>query len=214
MNNLFTGITGFMTEPVLRVLIPVAEGNEDIEFCALQDVLRRGGLQVTIASLVPCSEVVLMKGLRVIPDVVISDVASEHWDAIAMAGGIPGAMNLADSRVLRSMLVNQYKAGRVIGAICLSPALVLQPAGVLENSSRVTCNPLPIKTVDQSWPADEFTKLLGDKFDPSARVCVDEPNRIITSQTPGTAIEYALALVSMLRSPEVAQGISDYFLVR
>ncbi len=198
----------------LRVLLPVAAGNEDIEFCALLDVLRRGGLQVTIASLEPCSEVVLMKGLRIIPDVVISDVATEPWDAIVMAGGIPGAMNLAESEVLRSMLVAHHEARGVIGAICLSPALVLEPAGVLANSSRATCNPLPIKTVDQSWPEDEFTRLLGDKFDPTARVCIDEANRIITSQTPGTAIEYALALVTMLRGPEVAQGISDYFLIR
>ena len=201
------------TDP-LQVLLPVADGNEDIEFSALLDVLRRGGLEVTIASVEPCSEVVLMKGLRIVPDVLIDDVASERWDAIAMAGGIPGAMNLARSEVLRSMLVEHHEAGRVIGAICLSPALVLEPAGVLANATRATCNPLPIRTDDQSWPADEFTRLLGDKFDPSARVCVDEANRIITSQTPGTAIEYALALVAMLRGREVAQGISDYFLVR
>lgn len=201
------------TDP-LQVLLPVADGNEDIEFSALLDVLRRGGLEVTIACVEPCSEVVLMKGLRIVPDVLIDDVASERWDAIAMAGGIPGAMNLARSEVLRSMLVEHHEAGRVIGAICLSPALVLEPAGVLANATRVTCNPLPIRTDDQSWAADEFTRLLGDKFDPSARVCVDEANRIITSQTPGTAIEYALALVAMLRGREVAQGISDYFLVR
>ena len=100
------------------------------------------------------------------------------------------------------MLVEHHEAGRVIGAICLSPALVLEPAGVLANATRVTCNPLPIRTDDQSWPADEFTRLLGDKFDPSARVCVDEANRIII-QTPGTAIEYALALVAMLRGREL-----------
>ncbi len=207
-------VTMVSTTDSPQVLLPVATGNEDIEFCALQDVLRRGGLEVTIASLETCSEVVLMKGLRIIPDVVIDDVSSRSWDAIVMAGGIPGAMNLAACEVLRSMLIAQHEAGRVIGAICLSPALVLEPAGVLANSSRATCNPLPIKTVDQSWAEDHFTRMLGDKFDPMARVCVDEPNRIVTSQTPGTAIEYALALVAMLRGPEVAKGISDYFLVR
>ena len=197
-----------------QVLIPVASGNEDIEFCALYDVLRRGELEVTVASVEGLSEVVLMKGLRIIPDTGINEVAGSSWDAIAMAGGIPGAMNLAQSQPLRKLLQAQHAKRGVIGAICLSPALVLEPAGVLANSKRATCNPLPIKTPDQSWPADEFTKLLGDKFDRDARVCVDEENRIVTSQTPGTAIEYALALVTMLRGPEVAQGISEYFLVR
>ena len=197
-----------------RVLIPVASGNEDIEFCALRDVLCRAELDVVVASVEGLSEVPLMKGLRIIPDLGLDDAVGQSWDAIAMAGGIPGAMNLAQSQPLRKLLQAQHAKRGVIGAICLSPALVLEPAGVLANSKRATCNPLPIKTPDQSWPADEFTKLLGDKFDRDARVCVDEDNRIVTSQTPGTAIEYALALVSMLKGPEVAQGISEYFLVR
>ncbi|MEE2908750.1 MAG: DJ-1 family glyoxalase III [Planctomycetota bacterium] len=204
-----------MTESsLMRVLLPVATGNEDIEFCALRDVLCRAELDVTVASVEGLREVVLMKGLRIIPDAGIEDAVNQSWDAIAMAGGIPGAMNLAKSETLRTLLQSQHAKKGVIGAICLSPALVLESAGVLANSKRATCNPLPIKTPDQSWPADEFTKLLGDKFDRDARVCVDEENRIVTSQTPGTAIEYALALVTMLRGPEVAQRISEYFLVR
>ncbi len=201
------------TEPI-RVLIPVSTGNEDIEFCALRDVLCRAELDVVVASVEDLAEVVLMKGLRIIPDMGLEEAAGQSWDAIAMAGGIPGAMNLARSEMLRTLLQAHHARQGVIGAICLSPALVLEPAGVLANSTRATCNPLAIRTPDQSWPADEFTKLLGDKFDPDARVCVDDDNRIVTSQTPGTAIEYALAVVTMLRGPEVAQGISEYFLVR
>ncbi len=201
------------TDP-LRVLIPVSTGNEDIEFCALRDVLCRAELDVMVASVEGLSEVTLMKGLRIIPDMGLDEAADQSWDAIAMAGGIPGAMNLARSDVLRIMLQAHHARQGVIGAICLSPALVLEPAGVLSNSRHATCNPLAIRTPDQSWPVDEFTKLLGDKFDPDSRVCVDEDNRIVTSQTPGTAIEYALALVTMLRGPEIAQDISEYFLVR
>ena len=78
----------------------------------------------------------------------------------------------------------------------------------------MTGNPLAIKTRDQAWPADVFTQLLGDAFDSSLRVCVDRDNNIVTSQTPGTAIEYALAIVELLRGKEVASKIADYFLVK
>jgi 4-methyl-5(b-hydroxyethyl)-thiazole monophosphate biosynthesis len=64
------------------------------------------------------------------------------------------------------------------------------------------------------WPADAFTKLLGDVFDSKLRVCVDRESNIVTSQTPGTAIEYALAIVEVLRGKKVASEISDYFLVK
>ena len=91
---------------------------------------------------------------------------------------------------------------------------MLKPAGVLERAKKVTGNPLAIKTRDQAWPADAFTQLLGDAFDPNLRVCVDRDNNIVTSQTPGTAIEYALAIVELLRGEKVASEISDYFLVK
>ena len=78
----------------------------------------------------------------------------------------------------------------------------------------VTGNPLAIRTPQQSWPADQFTKLLGSNFDPTARVISDQQQRIVLSQTPGTAIEFAIAIVRMLRGEDAALAIENYFLVR
>ena len=216
MSSSSTGITVSTTDsqPV-KALLPVASGNEEVEFTALFNVLGRGGIEVTVASVEDTAEaVVLQKGLRVLPDCTLAEAAGTQWDAIVMAGGVPGAMNLAASDQLRRMLQDHYAAGRLVGAICLSPALVLEPAGVLANSRRATCNPMPIKTPAQEWPPDEFTSRLGDRFDRDARVCVDEENRVITSQAPGTAIEFALAVVTMLQGEAVAKQISDYILLR
>ncbi len=198
----------------MKALLPVATGNEEIEFCALVDVLRRARIGVTVASVEACEMVVLQQGLRIVPDVKLEDVANEAWDAIVMPGGVPGAMNLGASELLQSIIKRHHAKGGLLGAICLSPALVLKPAGVLEHVKRVTGNPLAIKTPDKVWPADTFTQLLGDAFDLSLRVCVDRDNNIVTSQTPGTAIEYALALVELLRGKKVASEISEYFLVK
>ncbi len=198
----------------MKALLPVATGNEEIEFCALVDVLRRADVDVTVASIESLETVVLQKGLRVIPDANLEQVSDETWDAVVMAGGVPGAMNLAASGLLKAIIQRHHAGGGLLGAICLAPALVLKPAGVLERVKKVTGNPLVIKTPDQVWPADAFTKLLGDVFDPTLRVCVDRENNIVTSQTPGTAVEYALAIVELLRGKKVASEISDYFLVK
>ena len=198
----------------MKALLPVATGNEEIEFCGLVDVLRRGSIEVTVASVESLETVVLQKGLRVVPDASLEQVADQTWDAIVMAGGVPGAMNLGASELLKAIIQRHHAAGGLLGAICLSPALVLKPAGVLEHVKKVTGNPLAIKTPDQVWPADAFTHLLGDAFDPNIRVCVDRDNNIVTSQTPGTAVEYALAIVELLQGGNVASEISDYFLVK
>ena len=201
-------------EPMQTALIPVAQGNEDIEVIALIDVLRRGGLQVVVASLDDQELVTLMKGTRLVVDAALQSVIDQPWDVIAVPGGIPGAMNLAESSPLRDRLHRQHLSGGVVAAICLAPALVLKPAGVLEAMETVTGNPLAIRTPQISWPADHFTKLLGSNFDPKARVISDQQQRIVLSQTPGTAIEFAIAIVRMLCGDDAALAIENYFLVR
>ena len=201
-------------EPTQTALIPVAQGNEDIEVIVLIDVLRRGGLKVVVASLDDQEVVTLMKGTRLVVDAAFQSVIDQPWDVIAIPGGIPGAMNLEESSPLRERLQRQHLSGGVIAGICLAPALVLKPAGVLESMERVTGNPLAIRTPQQSWPADQFTKLLGSNFDPTARVISDQQQRIVLSQTPGTAIEFAIAIVRMLCGEDTALAIENHFLVR
>ena len=123
-------------------------------------------------------------------------------------------MNLAESSPLRERLQRQHLSGGVVAGICLAPALVLKPAGVLEAMETVTGNPVAIRTPQQSWPAAQFTKLLGSNFDPKARVISDQKQRIVLSQTPGTAIEFAIAIVRMLCGEDAAVAIENYFLVR
>ena len=201
-------------EPTQTALIPVAQGNEDIEVIVLIDVLRRGGLKVVVASLDDQEVVTLMKGTRLVVDAAFHSVIDQPWDVIALPGGIPGAMNLAESSPLRERLQRQHLSGGVIAGICLAPALVLKPAVVLEAMDTVTGNPLAIRTPQQSWLPDHFTKLLGSNFDPKARVISDQKQRIVLSQTPGTAIEFAIAIVRMLCGEDAALAIENYFLVR
>ena len=197
----------------MRALIPIASGNEDIEVVGITDVLTRGGIRLTIASVEEDRNVRLMQGLRLETDCLLTSVVDEDFDAVVMAGGIPGAMRLGDSGQLRELLIRHHRQQAVLAAICLSPALVLRPAGVLENCTCVTGNSQQIKTRDETFTPDEFTKRLGEAYDSSLRVCVDETQRIITSQAPGTAIEFALEVVRMLAGDHVANTIDRYLMV-
>jgi len=197
----------------MRALIPVAEGNEDIELVSITDILARGGIDTVLASVEEQKHVPLMQGLEMKADCLLKEVLDENFDAVVMAGGIPGAMRLARANGLRELLVRHHEAGAVLAAICLSPALVLQPAGVLDKCERVTGNSKQIKTRDKTFAPDEFTKLFGAKYDPTLRVCVDEKQRIITSQAPATAIEFALAVVRMLAGDSLTDSIDRYIMV-
>ena len=201
------------SERFMRALVPVANGNEDIELVSITDILTRGGIEVVLASTEEEKNIHLMQGLQIDADCRLADVLQEDFEAIVMAGGIPGAMRLAGASGLQDLLIRHHVAGAVLAAICLSPALVLQPAGVLDACQSVTGNSRQIKTRDQTFVPDAFTKLFGEKYDPSLRVCVDEQQRIITSQSPGTAIEFSLAVVRMLTGNAVADTIDRYLMV-
>ena len=197
----------------MRALVPVANGNEDIELVSITDILTRGGIEVVLASTEEEKNIHLMQGLQIEADCMLADVLQEDFEAIVMAGGIPGAMRLAEANGLHDLLIRQHAAGAVLAAICLSPALALQPTGVLDARQSVTGNSQQIKTPDQTYAADAFTRVLGDSYDPSLRVCVDHTQRIVTSQSPGTAIEFALAVVRMLAGDAVADTIDRYLMV-
>jgi len=197
----------------MRALVPVADGNEDIELVSITDILTRGGIDVVLASIEEGKTVRLMQGLSIEADCKLENIHTEDFDAIVMAGGIPGAMRLARADGLQEMLIRHHRQGAVLAAICLSPALVLRPAGVLDGCRQVTGNSQQIKTRDETFAPDEFTKLLGDAYDPTLRVCVDVTKRIITSQAPATAIEFALAVVRLLAGDAVADRIDHYIMV-
>ncbi len=174
-----------------KVLVPIAEGTEEIEAVCVIDVLRRAAAEVTVAS-VDGLQVTASRGVKLVADKHISQCVDEDYDLIALPGGIPGAERLRDSKDLTGILKNQYKTGRFYGAICASPAVVLQHHGLLA-SRHATCHPA-------------FEKLIQRTDEIESRVVVDGP--CITSRGAGTAIEFALKLVEQLCGKEKADEIA------
>ena len=180
-----------------HVLVPLAEGFEEIEAVALIDVMRRAGLGVIVASLEHTAAVRGAHGIAVEPDLALDEVDADVIDAIVLPGGMPGTTNLAaDERVL-GLVRALHASGRPTGAICAAP-LVLHAAGVIDEVE-VTSHP-------------SVRAKLG-----TARV-VAEPRvvksgRVWTSQGAGTAIEFALAIVAELVGADEAQRIGAAMMV-
>ena len=173
------------------VLVPVADGTEEIEAVCLIDVLRRSGAQVTVAS-VDGLEVTASRGVKLVADMHITDCKDDTFDLIVLPGGMPGAEHLRDSAELTAMLQAQAQAGRLYAAICASPAVILEHHGLLKGK-KATCHA-------------SFVEKLSDPNAAGNRVVVD--GNCITSRGPGTAIEFALALAEQLFDKERAQNVA------
>jgi 4-methyl-5(b-hydroxyethyl)-thiazole monophosphate biosynthesis len=185
-----------------RVLVPIADGTEEIEAACIIDTLRRAGAEVTVASVEtrnPASlQVIASRGMKLVADATISDCANQTYDCIALPGGMPGAEHLRDSAPLIEKLKQQKQAGRLYGAICASPAVVLQPHGLLPKI-RATCYPGMRGRLDPAYASDE-------------PVVVD--GQCVTSQGPGTAIAFAIKLVELLFGARKAREVADAMLVQ
>jgi 4-methyl-5(b-hydroxyethyl)-thiazole monophosphate biosynthesis len=170
---------------IKTALVPIAEGSEELEAVTIIDVLRRAGVEVTVASANDGKKLQIngSNGTNIVADKMLSSCAENTYDLIAVPGGIPGSEHLAEHPVLDSLLRKQAEQGKLIGAICAAPAVVLASKGLLLDKT-ATCYP----SYQQSLEAKEV--------DGEARVVVDA--NYITSQGPGTALDFALELVEQL----------------
>lgn len=179
-----------------KVLVPIADGSEEIEAMCIIDTLRRAGLEVTVAS-VGALQVTASRGVKIVADAVIADCDTGTYDCIALPGGMPGAEHLRDSAPLIAKLKEQKSAGRLYAAICASPAVVFQHHGLIEGV-KVTCYPSFRDKLDAGCASDD-------------RVVVD--GQCVTSQGPGTAIPFALKLVELLVGADKAKEVTQAMLV-
>ncbi len=179
-------------------LIPIAHGSEEIEAVTVIDVLRRADVDVTIASISEFGGLQIngSHGIQIIADRSIDDCAKMDFDLVAIPGGLPGAEHLAASNVLDTILRKQAADGKLYGAICAAPQLVLASKGLLDNKM-ATGHPM-----FQLLPEAR-------EVDGKSRVVVD--GNCITSQGPGTAMDFALELVEQLcgvvKREEVSSGL-------
>ncbi len=185
-----------------KALVPIANGSEEIEAVCIIDTLRRAEVEVTVASISGELLITASRRTKIQADAQIVDCVGEEYDLIVLPGGMPGAEHLRDCAIVIDMLKMQRNAGKLYGAICASPAVALLPHGLLEGR-RATCFP---SFRDRLEEAETVTAS-------EERVVVD--GNLVTSQGPGTAIEFALKLVELLYDDaEKARAIGQQMLIK
>jgi 4-methyl-5(b-hydroxyethyl)-thiazole monophosphate biosynthesis len=178
----------------------LAEGFEEVEAVTPIDYLRRAGITVTIAAVGGNLSVKGARGITVNADTTLKNLLQQQkaasFDAVVIPGGMPGATNIAASKEAGALITEMASAGKLVCAICASPAVVLAPLGLL-SGKKFTC-----------YPGMEEKVQGGGKWT-DERVAVD--GAIITSRGAGTAGEFAVAIIAQLlsqaESDKIAQAV-------
>ena len=178
-----------------KALVLMAEGFEEIELTSIVDILRRGGVTVTIAGLKD-GLITGSRGIKMQPDVTLDSI-KEMYDIIILPGGSPGYVNLGNDRRVID-LVKRYNAeGKIVAAICAGPS-VLVKAGILGGKK---------VTIFKGMENELKNAVYVDKT-----VVVD--GNILTSQGPGTAMEFAIELLKRLTGEKKALEVQEKLLYR
>lgn len=172
-----------------KVLVPLADGCEELEAVTIIDLLRRAGIEVVSAGLKP-GVVKASRGVQLVPDLTLDSALQDDYDMVVLPGGMPGAAHLkSDPRILR-LLKDMAAAGKYTAAICAAP-MVLAEAGVLEGRQAT------------SYPG--FLDGLPGVTVSAAAVVRDD--KVLTSRGPGTAMDFALALIETLAGADKRQQV-------
>jgi len=170
-----------------RVLVPLANGFEEIEAVSIVDVLRRANIEVVTASLDKNKLVKGANGIYIEADTEIGNVDVESLDMVVLPGGWDGTHALADSEAVQSILKEMDKKGKQIGAICAAP-FALNKAGVLKE--QFTCYPSVEEQIDKEGYQGEKSMVV-------------ESGNVLTSRGPATALCFALKIVQKLEGDEM-----------
>lgn len=213
-SNFLKMSTSTSDEPQSKhVLVPIADGSEEIETACITDTLVRFGAKVTVASVKSNQDLVciMSRGLKVMADCTIDDAAatSELWDMIVLPGGMPGAEHLRDCTTLQTLLQSHaVRNQKYCGAMCAAPAVVLASSSPSLLSQLSTSSP----TTVTCYPAPAFRTKLAET---GAAVSDDDvvvSGNIVTSQGPSTALAFSLKLGEILYGVEKRNEIAKAML--
>jgi len=165
-----------------KVLIPLAQGCEELEAVTIIDILRRASVEVTTAGL-DNAPVVASRGVKLLPDTILDAVLAEDFDMVILPGGLDGMRNLSKDERIGELLKKMSAAGKYIGAICAAPQVLAELA--LLDGKKITSYPGFAK-------AEDYPKLK------NTGAAVECDGKLLTSRGPGTAMDFALAVVEAL----------------
>ena len=175
-----------------HVLVPLAQGCEELEAITITDLLVRAGITVTTCGL-DDQPVKASRGITIIPDSSIDKVLNESFDLIVLPGGLPGADHLRDNAQLQTLIKKQAADNKYVAAICAAPKALAQ-AGILAGKT-----------------ATSFPGVLAALNNPGIAIsenAVEIDGNIVTSRSAGTAMDFALTLIELLEGKEKREEVN------
>lgn len=173
-----------------KVYLHLAPGFEEMEAVTICDVLRRAEIEIVMVSVTKVREVTGSHGITIVADALYEDISYDEAGMIVLPGGIPGSTNLSEHSGLKKEIVRFAEEGKYLAAICAAP-LVYGKMGLLKGK-QAACYP-------------GFENYL-EGADLSRERVVHHQN-FITSRGPGTALEFSLKLVEILKGRDAAEKI-------
>ena len=175
----------------IKVLVPLAQGTEEIEAVTIIDLLRRAGFQVKVAGeneIITCS-----RGIKIIPDLLLQSVDEEiNFQAIIVPGGTQGVQNLIKNEYLQNLIEKFRNKNILFGAICAGP-LLLSHFNILKKETYITSH------ISAREQLSQYNYIVENV------VC---DGNIITSCGAGTAIEFSLKIINYLAGSEISNKIA------
>jgi protein deglycase len=167
-----------------KVLLPLAQGCEELEAVTIIDLLRRADIIVVTAGL-DSNPVTASRNTVLIPDTDLDTALEDDYDMLVLPGGLPGANHLENDERIKNILIKMANSEKFTAAICAAPKVLLK-AGLLDNKKAT------------SYPG--FLDDANNTDISSDAVVID--GKVITSRGPGTAMDFALTLIETLEGKE------------
>ncbi|MCT4701768.1 protein deglycase YajL [Enterobacteriaceae bacterium H20N1] len=181
----------------VQALVCLAPGTEEMEAVTTIDLLVRGGIKVTTASVASNGDltVTCSRGVKLVADAPLVEVADGDFDVIVLPGGLKGAECFRDSPLLVETVRQFHLSGRIVAAICAAAGTVLVPHEIFPIGNMTGYPGLKDTIPEEQWQ---------DK-----RVVWDPRVKLLTSQGPGTAIDFGLKIIDLLVGREKAHEVSQ-----
>jgi protein deglycase len=174
-----------------KVLLPLAQGCEELEAVTIIDLLRRADINVVTAGL-DSNPVTASRNTVLIPDTDLDTALEDDYDMLVLPGGLPGANHLENDERIKNILIKMANSEKFTAAICAAPKVLLK-AGLLDNKKAT------------SYPG--FLDDANNTDISSDAVVID--GKVITSRGPGTAMDFALTLIETLEGKEKRDEVEN-----
>lgn len=176
------------------VYILLCDGFEESEAIVPCDLLRRAGIESAYVG-VEQKNVTGSMGTKVEADLLLGQADAEKAEMVVVPGGRKGVQNLTGSEKALQFIMNAWRAGAYLAAICAGPT-VLAHLGIT-NGKKVTC-----------YPDSQWTQQLSKAVYVSDAAAIRD-GQVITGRSAGCAVPFGLELVRALRGDEAARQVEN-----